>query len=119
MWIGHGNDAFIRHLNVIMFGNEYEKQGLGNICCFIYDYGLIVALLFFYELKLIMRCKIISYDTFLYICCFSILDFNHYVLWTYIITMYTSKQYERFITTMDQMQPLLQKNEQLSIRKSP
>lgn len=96
-WIGHGNDTFLRHINIVMFGDPDMKQGLGNICSFLYDYGLIVGMLFFYELKLILQCKVFSYEVFLYIFCFSILDINHFLLWDFIMLMFTSKQYSKFL----------------------
>ena len=96
-WIGHGNDTFYYHINIVMFGDKDANQGLGNISNFFYDYGLIVGLLFFYELKLILQCKVLSYDAFLYVSCFSILGINHFVLWDFIILMYTAKQYDKFL----------------------
>lgn len=96
-WIGHGNDSFSRHINIVMFGDPDMNEGVGNIAGFFYDYGLIVALLFFFILKITFKCKVLSYEVFMYIFCFSILTINHYVLWTYIIYMYTGNKYREFI----------------------
>lgn len=94
-YIGHGIDSFEKYLNNLIFDDIREDWGgVGNICNYLYNYGLITSLFLFTLLKKILRCKILSYDTLLYLLIYSVLTPTHIVFWLYVICVYTGKYYE-------------------------
>jgi len=95
-WMGHGIDQFELRTSIALFGNNY-KLGAGNknILALFYDYGLIAGLFFFYFLIKNTAPKLWSFEMLFYILLFTIIDFNHYVLWIYILLMYTNMYFKK------------------------
>ena len=95
-WLGHGTDSAKKYLNIIMFGDPDMEYGVGNITSFFYDYGLIAAIVFLSALKRTFNCRWFSFEMLCYWAVYSILQFNHTVLWLFIIMMFTIAYYKRY-----------------------
>jgi hypothetical protein len=93
-WFGHGIDQFEVYSSKLILGDSYSKEkkiGAKSILALFYDHGIVTGLLFFFFLLKNTTKRFLSFETLFYITLFSVIPLNHYILWLYIMMMFTNK----------------------------
>ena len=89
-WVGYGCDYGKTYLTIGILGYlPDDDQGVGGVINFLYDYGLISTIPMFIYIYKLSYSKY-KFDFILYLLLFTIVPFNHYVTWIYMILIFTN-----------------------------
>ena len=95
-WLGHGVDQFELNSTRLILGPEsmeHRNIGAKSILALFYDHGIITGILFCIFLFKNTSPKFFSFETLFYILIYSVITLNHYVLWLYIMLMFTNRHF--------------------------
>lgn len=94
-WIGHGIDSAetLADYQILAIGEAKEGIGAMNIFSTFYDYGFIMTISFVLFVYKFAITKVKSFDTLIYVLLYSVVPFNHYMLWIFLAYMFLVKRY--------------------------
>lgn len=96
-WLGHGVDQFEINSTRIILGaenSEHRNIGAKSILALFYDHGIIAGILFLYFLLKNTAPRFLSFETLFYTLIFSVITLNHYILWLYMMLMFTNQYFK-------------------------